>query len=225
MLSQIVRPLVDTQIRRLASSQNTYSTLIETIARWLSYLGVQAQVTYLTRQSEKIKVSLTVGKPDLCNSKDWQQILDNLDPQKTVSPINCYDQLTSDQRRKLQRLFAYLIQISQPDKQNNFDLLSNSLNKLHLDDFMITGVKSALKVPQSVDRLLKQLESNVIALAFPQIMEIVLMHSQLNQETEIAVITMLTILKTANDSNTLAQVSSLDHHRLQSIGQEYKRSA
>lgn len=225
MLSQIVRPLVDTQIRRLASSQNTYSTLIETIARWLSYLGVQAQVTYLTRQSEKIKVSLTVGKPDLCNSKDWQQILDNLDRQKTVFPINSYDRLTSDQKRKLQRLFAYLIQISQPDKQNNLDLVSNSLKKLHLDNLMLMGVKAALKVPQSVDRLLKELEPDVIALAFPQAMEIVLIDSQLNQETEIAIITMLTRLKATNNSNTLAQVSSLNHYRLQSIGQEYKQAA
>ncbi|MGL5940323.1 MAG: hypothetical protein ACRC2S_08055 [Waterburya sp.] len=225
MLSQIVRPLVDNQIRLLASSQNTYSTLIETIARWLSYLGVQAQVTYLTRQSEKIKVSLTVGKPDLCNSEDWQQILDNLDRQKTVFPINSYDQLTSEQRRKLQRLFAYLIQISQPDKQNNLDLLSNSLKKLHLDDLMIMGVKSALKVPQSVDRLLKELKPNVIALAFPQVMEIILMDSQLNQETEIAIITMLTMLKATNNSNSLAQVSNLNHYRLQSIEQEYKQAA
>lgn len=92
MLSQIVRPLVDTQIRRLASSQNTSSTLIEAIAKWLSYLGVQAQVNYLTRQSEKIQVSLTVGKPDLCNSKDWQQILNNLNRRKTVFPINSIEQ-------------------------------------------------------------------------------------------------------------------------------------
>ena len=154
-----------------------------------------------------------------------QQILDNLDRQKTVSVINSYDQLTSGQRRKLQRLFAYLIQISQPDKQNNLDLVSNSLKKLHLDNLMLMGVKAALKVPQSVDRLLKELEPDVIALAFPQAMEIVLIDSQLNQETEIAIITMLTRLKATNNSNTLAQVSSLNHYRLQLIGQEYKQAA
>ena len=47
MLSQIVRPLVQTQIKLLANSQGTQATLIETIVRWLSYLGIRAQVNTL----------------------------------------------------------------------------------------------------------------------------------------------------------------------------------
>ena len=39
MLSQIVRPLVQTQVRLLANSQATQVTLTDTIAKWLSYLG------------------------------------------------------------------------------------------------------------------------------------------------------------------------------------------
>ena len=222
MLAQIVRPLVDAQIRRLANSKTTYSSLIEAIAKWLSYLGVKAQVTYLTRESEEIKVSLTVSKPDLCNSEDWQQILYHLDRQSNTSPINGYDRLMPAQRRKLQRLFAYLIQISQPDKQHNLDSLSDSLYNLHLDSFMLMGVKSALKVPQSAERLLKELEPDVIALAFPQAMEIVTMNPHLNQETEMAIITMLNILKVTNNSYSLTQVSSLDRYRSQSMGQGYK---
>lgn len=193
MLTQIVRPLVDLQIRRLASSQTTYTTLIEAIARWLSYLGVRAQVTYLARQSEKITVSLTVGKPDLCNPEDWQQILYNLD-RRSIPYVNGYDRLMPAQRSKLQRLFAYLIQISDSDK-NNPDSLPNLLSNLNLDDFMIMGIKSALKVPQSVDRLLKELEPDVIAVALPQAIEIALLNRQLNSETEAAIFTMLEAVK------------------------------
>ena len=193
MLTQIVRPLVDLQIRRLASSQTTYTTLIEAIARWLSYLGVRAQVTYLARQSGKITVSLTVGKPDLCNSEDWQQILYNLD-RRSIPCVNGYDRLMPAQRRKLQRLFAYLIQIGHLNK-NNPDSLPNLLNNLNLDLFMIKGVKSALKVPQSVDRLLKELEPDVIAVALPQAIEIALLNRQLNSETEAAIFTMLEAVK------------------------------
>ncbi len=198
MLTQIVRPLVDTQIRRLASSQATYSTLIETIARWLSYLGVQAQVTYLAHQSERIKVSLSVGKPDLCTNEDWQQILYNLDRRKTASPVNGYDELMPAQRSKLQRLFAYLIQTSQSEKQTNPNSLSDSLNNLNLDDFMLMGVRSALKIPQSVDRLLKELEPEVVALALPQAIEIALLDRQMNPETEVAIVSMLKATKTVN---------------------------
>ena len=195
MLAQIVRPLVDTQIRRLASSQTTYSTLIETIARWLSYLGVRAKVNYLAHQSEKITVSLTVGKPELCSSEDWQQILYNLDGKRSNSQLNGYDCLMPAQRSKLQRLFAYLIQTSQPNVQSNPRLLSDSLNSLSLDEFMLMGVKSALKVPQSVDRLIENLEPDVLALALPQAMEIALLDRQLNQEAEAAIATMLAAAK------------------------------
>ena len=198
MLSHIVRPLVDTQIRRLADSGTTYSTLIRAISQWLSYLGVKAQVTYLAHQSEQITVSLTVGKPDLCTCEDWQQILYNLDRHKKTSHINGYDCLIPTQRSKLQRLFAYLIQISQPDKKSNPNLLADLLSKLNLDEFMLMGIRSALKVPQSAERLLKEIEPDTIALALPQAMEIALLDRSLNSETEAAIATMLKITKSSN---------------------------
>lgn len=199
MLTQIVRPLVDTQIRRLASSQTTRLTLIETIARWLSYLGVEAQVTYLTHQSGKIQVSLTVNKPDLCHPEDWEQILYNLDRSKSLYPLNSYDRLMPAQRRKLQRLFAYLIQISQPGK--SISNLSGLLEDLDLDDFMLIGIKSALKVPQSVNRLLKEIEPETIALALPQAIEIALVDCQLNPEAEATISTMLRAIKSSSLEN------------------------
>ena len=195
MLSQIVSPLVDVQIRRLASSQATYSTLIETIAKWLSYLGVKAQVNHLTHRSGQIQVSLTVGKPNNCDSEDWQQILQNLEQQQSVSSLKAYDQILPSQRTKLQRLFAYLIQISQPEKKHNQIELSPLLQNLNLDEFMVLGIRAALKVPQPIDRLLKELDPDVLAFALPQAMEIALFDRKLNRETETVIVAMLQATK------------------------------
>ena len=195
MLSQIVSPLVDVQIRRLASSQATYSTLIETIAKWLSYLGVKAQVNHLTHRSGQIQVSLTVGKPNNCDSEDWQQILQNLERQQSVSSLKAYDQILPSQRTKLQRLFAYLIQISQPEKKYNQIELSHLLQHLNLDEFMVLGIRAALKVPQPIDRLLKELDPDVLAFALPQAMEIALFDRKLNRETETVIVAMLQATK------------------------------
>ncbi len=198
MLSQIVSPLVDSQIRRLASSQATYSTLMETIAKWLSYLGVKAQVNYLAHRSGQIQVSLTVGKPNTCASDDWQQILHNLERQQSVSSLSTYEQILPSQRTKLQRLFAYLIQISQPEKKSNPHELSHLLHNLNLDEFMLLGIRSALKVPQSIDRLLKELDPDVVALALPQAMEIALSDRKLNREAETAIVAMLQATKSSS---------------------------
>ena len=269
MLSQIVAPLVDTQIRRLANSQATYSTLIETVAKWLSYLGVKAQVTHLAHRSGKIQISLTVGKPYTCSSRHWQQILDNLDQRSLPSSavkqqgsseevkvdsvvlngsrlyhkgtmsegiplsegvlkdtpadipfrvrdplgqrstfdrqqaslcLNSYDQISPAQRSKLQRLFAYLIQNSELSDKHNPDALSNFLYQLNLDEFMILGIRCALKVPQPIERLLRELDPNVIALAVPQAMKIALCDQKLNQEAETTINTMLRLAKSSSNN-------------------------
>ena len=232
MLSQIVAPLVDTQIRRLANSQATYSTLIETVAKWLSYLGVKAKVTQLAHQSGKIHISLTVGKPHTCSPHHWQQILDNLDQrlqqgQKAVKQrttfdrqqaafcVNSYDQISPAQRSKLQRLFAYLIQNSELIKQHNPNALSNFLYQLNLDEFMILGIRCALKVPQPIERLLRELEPDVAALAVPQAMKIALSDKKLNQEAETTINAMLKLAKSSkNDSFTLKEPRDKTSHIL-----------
>ena len=198
MLTQIVSPLVDSQIRRLASTQATYSTLMETIAKWLSYLGVKAKVTHLAHRSGQIQVSLTVGKPNTCASDDWQQILHNLDRQKSVASLSAYNQIVPSQQSKLQRLFAYLIQISQPDRRNNPNALSHRLHNLNLDEFMLLGIRSALKVPQSIDRVLKGLDPDAVALALPQAVEIALLDRKLNREAETALVAMLKATKSSS---------------------------
>ncbi len=82
MLSSIVRPMVNTQIKLLAKSQATGSTRVEIIAKWLGFLGVEATVTHLDIAEEKIQVSLTVSQPDASADEDWQSILQKLKSSK-----------------------------------------------------------------------------------------------------------------------------------------------
>jgi hypothetical protein len=83
MLSQIVRPMVQTQIRLLANSRATRPTMVSTVAHWLGFLGVKAQVTHLDAGAGKIHISLSVEKPEGCDAHDWQQILHNLNTART----------------------------------------------------------------------------------------------------------------------------------------------
>ena len=58
MITQIVRPLVENQIRLLANSKTTQDTLSQTIACWLGYIGVRTEVTQLIPNSDRISVEL-----------------------------------------------------------------------------------------------------------------------------------------------------------------------
>src|SRR5512146_1988465 len=106
MLSQIVRPMVQTQLRLLANSRATRSTLVSTVAQWLGFLGVRAQVSHLYAESGKIHVTLTVDKPEACDPCDWQQILENLGASANGNhqgaPVSAA-QITDHQRRQMQR--------------------------------------------------------------------------------------------------------------------------
>jgi hypothetical protein len=197
MLSQIVRPLVRTQIRLLANTQATRSTLISTIAQWLGYLGVQAQVTSLSASSGQIQVSLTVGKPESCESSDWQQILHNLNDasESSQSSETTYAQMTLKQQSKLQRLLAYLIQVGDPDNKVNWDTLYPQLKILNLDEDLLNGIKSALKVPQSLDQLLEGLDPDVAALALPKAVSIALLDRRVNAKEDSTLTALLSAMK------------------------------
>ena len=70
MLSPILRPMVNTQVKLLAKSTATRSTLVNVIAKWLSFLGVQAKVTHLDTVGDRIQVSLTVSQPEASTDED-----------------------------------------------------------------------------------------------------------------------------------------------------------
>ncbi len=100
MLSQIVRPMVNTQIHLLAKSKATKITLIKTIVKWLGFLGIEAQVNQFNTMGDKIQVSITVGQPENSDRADWQKILDNLsqDTSKTTKLVNHSNSMTDNCR-------------------------------------------------------------------------------------------------------------------------------
>jgi hypothetical protein len=176
MLSQIVSPMVRTQIRLLANSQATRSTLVTTIAQWLGFLGVQAQVTHLETDANQIQLSLRVGKPSSCDTHDWQQILQNLNHGKAVPPAPA--PLSEPQERKLQRLLAYMVQVGEPGA--DWEALAPQLQGLGFGEEMLLGIRAALKVPQSLEVLMEGLDPDVAAIALSKAVGIALLDRQVN---------------------------------------------
>lgn len=181
MLSQIVRPMVNTQIRLLAKTKATKITLIQTIAKWLGFLGVEAKVTKLNTVGDKIQVSITVSQPENSENSDWQKILDNLS-QDTELGTNHSASIPAEQKTKYQRILAYAIQMSNGDRPIDWTDIYPQLQGLGIDESIILGVKSALKVPQSIERLVTDLDADVAAIALTQTASIALLDHQINPD-------------------------------------------
>lgn len=193
MLSQIVRPMVRTQLRLLANSQATRSTLIATIAQWLGFLGVQAKVTQLDTAANQIQLSLIVSKPEACEGHDWEQILSNLDPSAaTHSPAAV---LTPQQERKLHRLLAYVLQVGDPDQPIDWDKVHPQLQSLGFDEAMLLGIKAAAKVPQMLEPLTERLDADVAAIALAKAVGITLLDRQVNASEDKALSALLEAMK------------------------------
>ena len=178
MLTQIVRPLVDTQIRLLANSQATKKTLAQTISSWLGYLGVRTEVTQLIPNSDRISVSLTVGKPESCAQKDWQKILDNLTKSSSDLPNAQSEEIEMAKLVQLSKLLAYIIQAGSSETELNWNMIENQLSPLNLDTTTLGAVHSALKVPQSISAIDK-LDPDLAARAFPLAVKIAWMDNQI----------------------------------------------
>ena len=193
MLSQIVRPLVDTQIRLLANSQATKKTLAQTISSWLGYLGVRTEVTQLIPNSDRISVSLTVGKPESCAQKDWQKILDNLTKSSSDLTNAQSDDMEMAKLVQLSKLLAYIIQIGLPETEMNWTILENQLSPLNLDSTTLGAVRSALKVPQSLSAIDK-LDPDLAARAFPLAVKIAWMDNQITAAESQALKALLSLI-------------------------------
>jgi hypothetical protein len=197
MLSQLVRPMVHTQIRLLASSQATRATLIRTIAQWLSFLGVHAQVTRLDSNSDRIHVSITVGKPEGCDRRDWEQILRNLHQPYAMEcklPLTSAA-MTAQQQGKLQRLLAYVIQVGNSDPLTSWDSICGRLQALGLEEPVLSGIRSALRVPQSLEQLMEGLDADVAAVALPIAVSISLLDRRVNPSEDQALSKLLQAMR------------------------------
>ena len=182
MLSQIVRPLVNPQIRLLAKSKTVRSTLNQTIAKWLGFLGVSAEVNSLEAAGDKIQVSITVSKPDTASDEDWQKILQNLNRSETEVEAAEPTTIPSSQHSKYQRILAYALQTSYGNSNPDWDRIYPQLQQLGIEESMLLGVRSALKVPQSIDRLTEDLDADVAAIALFQTANIAMLDRQINSQ-------------------------------------------
>lgn len=197
MLSQIVRPMVKTQIRLLANSRATRPTLVSTVSQWLGFLGVRAQVTRLDAGAGKIHISLTVDKPEACDNQDWQQILCNLNYAETEADAVSTDTVdfTPQQQSKMQRLLAYLLQVGNPDQPVDWNSLYPQLQAMGLSETTLLGIRSALKVPQSLDDLVEGLDSDVAAVALPKAVSIAMMDRRVNSSEDMALTALMRVMK------------------------------
>lgn len=193
MLTQIVRPLVDTQIRLLANSQATKKTLAQTISSWLGYLGVRTEVTQLIPNSDRISVSLTVGKPESCAQKDWQKILDNLTKSSSDLPNAQSEEIEMAKLVQLSKLLAYIIQAGLSETELNWNMIENQLSPLNLDTTTLGAVRSALKVPQSISAIDK-LDPDLAARAFPLAVKIAWMDNQITAAESEALKALLSLI-------------------------------
>lgn len=193
MLSQIVRPLVDTQVRLLANSQATEKTFAQIIASWLGYLGVHTEVTQLIPNSDRICVSLTVGKPESCAQKDWQKILNNLANSQIETPSVQSEEMEMAKLIQLSKLLAYIIQSGSPETKPDWAILEQQLGNLNLDSITLQAVQSALKVPQILSSI-KKIDPDIAARAFPLAVKIVWMDDKVTTQESEALKTLLSLI-------------------------------
>jgi hypothetical protein len=194
MLSQIVRPLVQTQVKLLANSQATQVTLTDTIVKWLGYLGIRAQVNNLKSDKDTISVSLRVGKPNSCNVSDWQQVLHKLHSErKSNLEAEKVEQMEWHQQLQIIRLLAYLIQVGHSEEKVSWEAVKPQLISLELDEYLLEGIHSALKVPQSVE-FIQKLNPDVAAQVFPLAVKIAWLDHQVNPQENKALSTLLKMM-------------------------------
>jgi hypothetical protein len=193
MLEKIVRPLVQTQIRLLANSEGTKTTLIETITRWLSYLGVIAQVRQLEPINDKIQVSLVVGKPASCDNGDWYKILNNLTHKSASKDI--LQEIGPDRQRKLARLIAYLVQVGHEENNIEWDKLESVFHDLNLNNQIIAEFRAAVKIQQSKDIIVGKIDADLAAIALPIIVKIALVDQKINQKENDAINSLLSLVE------------------------------
>ena len=72
--------------------------------------------------------------------------------------------------------------MSNPNDVTDWEQIYPQLQLLGLEESMLLGIKSALKVPQSLDRLVKDLDADVAAVALSQTASIALLDRQVNAE-------------------------------------------
>lgn len=165
ILTQLVRPMVHTQARLLAQSQEVRSTLVHMLIQWLSYLGVCANVTSVAADSGQIRVCLRVARPQTCEADDWHTILDQIGQAPAGQVPSTL--LTERQHRDLEQLLVYLIRSGYAQETQDWPLMQSQLQKFGLDERTLLSIRESLSSSPSLSAVLGELDSDVAAIALP----------------------------------------------------------
>lgn len=199
MLIQLVRPLVRTQIQMLTRSPSANARLVSMVSQWLGYLGVQAEVTHLNTQGNRIQVALKVGKPEQCTEDEWRQILENLNQQSAQEDsqpqIFGYGTMTDVQKNKVHRLLACVLRASGADFSQTKQELSPQLKAMGISASMLSGIESAAKVEMPMNLLIEDLEPEVASYALSKAIHIALLDRHITEAEDDALSTLLGALK------------------------------
>ncbi|MBW4697331.1 MAG: hypothetical protein KME03_05420 [Aphanocapsa lilacina HA4352-LM1] len=185
MLSQIVRPMVHTQIRLLAGSAAPRSTLVNLLSQWLGFLGVRARVTHLEPDTNRIYVSFCVEKPEACDLHDWQHILGKLRCTPGMPPAAPFEP-TPAQQSQLYRLLAHMIQAGQGEGPVRWESLKPQLMALGFDEATLAGIRTHLSSPQPIAELLAGLDPDVAALTLGRAVGIAMLDRRINPSEDSA---------------------------------------
>ena len=92
-------------------------------------------------------------------------------------------------------MIAYVIQAGEPNQKVKWDEIYPSLQQLGLNENILQGIRSAVRVPQSIDLLVEELEPDVAAIALPLAINIALFDRQVNSSENYALNSLLQVMK------------------------------
>jgi hypothetical protein len=85
--------------------------------------------------------------------------------------------------------------VGDPDQPVDWEVIAPQLQALGMNESMLLGIKSALKVPQSLEQLMDGLDPDLAAIALPQAVSIALLDRQLNTHEDNALAALLKVMK------------------------------
>ena len=86
----------------------------------------------------------------------------------------------------------------------------SNLQQLGLDEQMLKGIFSALRIPQPIDLLIEELEPDVAAIALPLAINITLFEQQVNSSEDYALNSLLLVIKPHKNVEKKSGIAILD---------------
>lgn len=99
--------------------------------------------------------------------------------------------LNAQQEQRVQRLLAYMVQVGHPDQKVDWEILLPQLQALGYQEETLAGIRAALKVPQSLEHLMEDLDTDVAAIVLSKAVGIALLDRKVNSGEDRALTVLL----------------------------------